>query len=78
MYVNFTIAKDGQDWIVLSTETNARSFAMVPVGHTWLFESKADAAAQAKRLSGKQIKTDMAFTPDRFEAVADTVYGVAW
>ena len=44
---NFTVAKDGQDWIVISTETKARSFEMVPANHVWFFQTKGEAAAQA-------------------------------
>jgi hypothetical protein len=75
---NFTVAQDNTDWIVLSTETKAKSFAMVPAGHAWAFESKKDALEQAKSLSGKEIAVRMIETPDRFEAIADVIYGAAW
>lgn len=76
----FTAAYDNgfQTWIVLSTETKALSFAMVPASKTWEFASKAEALAQASKLSGKPVKVRMIETPDRFEAVADTKYGPAW
>jgi hypothetical protein len=76
----FTAAYDAgfQTWIVLSTETRARSFAMVPVGETWEFATKLEALEQAKRISSKPVAVRMIETPDRFEAVADTVYGAAW
>jgi hypothetical protein len=71
----FTIAKDEFDWIVLSTETKARSFALVPIGYCLAFSSREAAAEQAQHLSGREIETKMIETPFRFEAVADTVYG---
>ena len=77
----FTVAQDGQDWIVLSTETRARSFAMVPTGFQWFFATKAEAIAQARKINdafNMPIGTRMIETPDRFEAVADTQFGAAW
>lgn len=80
MTPTFTFAKspDHDGFIVLSRETRARSFALVPVGHDWLFDTAAEAQAQAVALSGQSIQTRMIETPDRFEAVADTRYGPAW
>jgi hypothetical protein len=77
---SFTAAYDAgfQTWIVLSTETRARSFAMVPVGETWEFATKLEALEQAKRISSKPVAVRMIETPDRFEAVADTLYGAEW
>jgi hypothetical protein len=76
----FTVAYDPEfrSWIVLSTETKATSFAMVPVGKTWEFATKAEAVVQAWRLSGTAVAVRMIETPERFEAVADTRYGPAW
>lgn len=76
----FTTAYDAgfQTWIVISNETKARSFAMVPVGAAWEFSSKSEALEQAANLSGKNVPVRMIETPDRFEAVADTLYGAAW
>jgi hypothetical protein len=67
-----------QTWIVISTETKATSFAMVPVGETWEYDTKAEALEQAAILSRKPVKTRMIETPDRFEAIADIKYGAAW
>lgn len=78
MTKEFTIALDGSDWIVLSKESRARSFALIPTDHNWCFATKAEAAEQAKALSGQSIQTRMYDTPDRFEAVADVIYGPAW
>ena len=77
---NFTAAFDPgyETWIVISTETRAYSFAMVPASAQWEFATKAEALEQAKRLSGKPVQTRMIETPDRFEVVADTVYGAEW
>jgi hypothetical protein len=75
---NFAVAKDEYDWIVVSTETKAKSFAMIPVGHSWAFETEAEAKRQASLLSGQEIPTRMIETPNRFEAIADTTYGAAW
>jgi hypothetical protein len=76
----FTVAFDPEygTWLVLSTETRARSFAMVPVGVAWEFTNRGDAQAQARALSGTETPVRMIETPERFEAVADTAYGVAW
>lgn len=76
----FTAAFDNgfKTWIVISTETKATSFAMIPVGETWEFETKREALEQAAKLSGKPTKTRMIETPDRFEAIADIKYGAAW
>lgn len=76
---NFKVIRDADYGFVVADESiGAYSFAMVPADHDWSFETRAEAAAQAKTLSGKEIKTRMFETPDRFEAVADTVYGQAW
>ena len=50
---------------------------------TTQFDTKAEAVEQMRRLDVWQAKGQrLAFhtynTPDRFEAVADTVYGAAW
>jgi hypothetical protein len=76
----FTAAYDAgfQTWIVISTETKAASFAMVPVGESWEFSSKSEALEQATILSSKPVRTRMIETPDRFEAIADIKYGAAW
>jgi hypothetical protein len=76
----FTAAYDAgfQTWIVISNETKATSFAMVPVGESWEFSSKAEALEQASILSSKPVRTRMIETPDRFEAIADIKYGAAW
>lgn len=76
----FTTAYDKgfNSWIVISTETKATSFAMVPVGEDWDFSSKSEAIEQAARLSGKNVKVRMIETPDRFEAIADIKYGPEW
>ena len=76
----FTAAYDAgfQTWIVLSAETKATSFAMVPVGEAWEFSNKSEALEQAAVLSRKPVKVRMIETPDRFEAIADVEYGPAW
>jgi hypothetical protein len=51
---------------------------MVPVGVAWEFTNRGDAQAQARALSGTEAPVRMIETPERFEAVADTAYGVAW
>lgn len=80
MNKTFTVAYDAgyEAWIVLSTETKAKSFAMVPATDTYLFDRKADAVEQAKELTGKAVAVRMIETPDRFEAVEDIIYGSAW
>ena len=80
MTKNFTAAFDPgfKTWIVISTETKAFSFAMVPAAEAWEFDTKLEALEQAARLSGRDIKVRMIETPDRFEVVADTQYGAAW
>jgi hypothetical protein len=80
MAKTFTAAFDPgfETWIVISTETKATSFAMVPAGEKWEFPSKEEALEQAQHLSGKNITVRMIETPDRFEAVADLKYGAAW
>lgn len=77
---NFTVAFDPGygTWLVFSTETRARSFAMIPVGVAYEFTNRDDAMAQARKLSGTNTPVRMIETPERFEAVADTVYGGAW
>lgn len=76
---NFGVARDPDyGWIVLSTENRARSFALVPAGHRWSFNKKAEALAQAAALSGREIEVNMIETPERFELVADKIYGCAW
>jgi hypothetical protein len=75
----FTVHADADyGFIVADASVGAKSFAMVPAGFDWSFDSKAEAKAQAIALSGKAIPTRMIETPDRFEAVADTLYGPAW
>lgn len=76
----FTAAYDAgfQTWIVISTETKAKSFAMVPVDENWAFSTRSEALEQASILSGKPVRTRMIETPDRFEAIADSKYGAAW
>jgi hypothetical protein len=75
----FTVHQDPDyGFIVADAAIGAKSFAMVPVDHTWSFATKDEARAQAKALSGQTVATRMFETPDRFEAVADTLYGPAW
>jgi hypothetical protein len=80
MTTNFTTAYDAgyKTWIVLSDETKATSFALVPAGEQWEFATKKEAIEQAAKLSGGNIETRMIETPDRFEAIADKKYGKAW
>lgn len=80
MSKHFTVAfdPDFQTWIVISTETKAASFAMIPAAEAWEFSTKLEALEQAARLSGSDIKLRMIETPGRFEVVADTRYGAAW
>lgn len=77
---NFAAAFDPEfgTWLVVSTETRARSFALVPIGVEWEFTNKGDAMAQARKLSGTETPVRMIQTPERFEAVADTEFGDVW
>lgn len=75
----FTVHPDSDyGFIVADASIGAYSFAMVPDGERWAFDDRAAAVAQAKALSGRNIPLRMIETPDRFEAVADTVYGPEW
>lgn len=77
----FTAIKDAEfGYVVCDASIRARSFAMVPVHHHWSFRTERDAKHQAKLLSNivGTVQTRMIETPERFEEVADTVYGAAW
>ncbi len=75
----FTVHPDRElGFIVADASVAAKSFAMVPVFHAWNFPTEGEARAQAKALSNSAVATRMLETPDRFESVADTLYGPAW
>jgi hypothetical protein len=75
----FNVIRDGADWIVADASVTAHSFAMIPKFHQAVFSRRYEAERQAEKLSGgNPIETRMVETPDRFEAVADTLYGPAW
>jgi hypothetical protein len=76
----FTVIRDGYDFVVAAAPVAAFSFAMVPRDEAHLFGTRAAAREQAKALAekGGQIALRMMETPDRFEKVADEVYGAAW
>jgi hypothetical protein len=75
-------ATDG-DWLVIDANYGPMSAAMVPWNEAWAFATKAEAAAKAEELNvraaaGETFYMKVFDTPGRFEAVADTKYGVAW
>lgn len=65
-------------FVVADASVGAHSFAMVPADRQFAYGTREQAEAEAKFLSGKTIPLRMIETPDRFEAVADIVYGPAW
>ena len=75
--MQFKVIRDGADWFVADATVGAYSFAIVPEGFG-PFVKKADAEKAAAAIQGKVLETRMMETPDRFEEVADTRYGVAW
>lgn len=75
----FTVHADADyGFIVADASVGAKSFAMVPADENWSFDREADAWLAARALTGESVATRMIETPDRFEAVADTLYGPAW
>lgn len=77
----FTVHPDPDyGFIVADASVKARSFAMVPSVAQFCFRDRAEAVAMAADLSAMdgEIPMRMLETPDRFEAVADTLYGPAW
>jgi hypothetical protein len=83
MTISFKVVTDGLDFLVVDASIAAYSFAMVPAKNQAIFADKATALEQVRRLAkwqakGNQVETRMMETPDRFEAVADTRYGVEW
>lgn len=84
MAATFTVHRDPfYGFIVADAAIGAKSFAMVPARHDWAFQTKAEAEAQADYLTNfcgavTPVPTRMIETPERFEEVADTLYGPAW
>jgi hypothetical protein len=81
----FTVLSDPDyGFIVADASVAAKSFAMVPALARFCFRVKAEAVAHAAALTDQmknnwgEIPLRMIETPDRFEAVADTLYGPAW
>lgn len=81
----FTVHHDADyGFIVADAAVGATSFAMVPAVAAFCFPARADAEAHAAALTEQvkggwsEIPLRMIETPDRFEAVADTLYGPAW
>lgn len=78
MTKTFTVIRDGQDYLVADAAIKARSFAMIPARYQAMFHRRYQAERQAEKLSGQDIELRMIETPDRFEEVADTLYGPVW
>lgn len=84
---NFKVVRDGDEIIVCDSSVSAMSFVMVPRDYGFMFENTLNgvnaAGARAielarKSRAGETIALRMMETPDRFEEIADTRYGVAW
>lgn len=69
--------RDGQDWFVADATVGAYSFAMV-TGEMFFTAKEANDKAKELMAKGQPVDVSMMETPDRFEEVADTVYGCAW
>jgi hypothetical protein len=80
MGTTFKVIRDiDYGFVVADASIGAYSFAMVPAaGLQFSFATRVEAETEAKRLTGKDIPLRMLETPDRFEEVADTLYGPAW
>ena len=77
--MQFMVIRDGTDYLVADASFGPRSAAMVPAKEAFAFTSRAEAIKQARKLSAQgTVPTRMIETPDRFEDVADTLYGPAW
>lgn len=81
----FTVHQDPDyGFIVADAAVKAHSFAMVPAVAQFCFRDRSEAEAHAAALTEQarntwgEIPLRMIETPDRFEAVADTLYGPAW
>src|SRR5260370_13519264 len=75
----FTVIREpGYGYIVADASIKAKSFAMIPAPYHAVFSRRYEAEQQAMRLSGQTIELRMIDTPERFEAVADTIYGPEW
>jgi hypothetical protein len=75
----FRVFENDGGYIVADASVRARSFAVVPRNEVYDFNTAAEAAQQAKRLNAmSNVPTRGIETPERFEAVADTLYGPAW
>ena len=82
--INFKVSysPDDEGYIVHQV-SSAYSFASIPAKHSYLFNSKAQANEQVRRLhawqaKGHEVELRSIETPGRFEAVADTKYGCPW
>lgn len=78
--MQFTVHRDADyGFIVADASIRARSFAIVPT-RGYAFDRRADAQRRADELNALDAtpETMSIETPDRFEAVADTLYGPAW
>lgn len=77
--IKFKVIRDADyGYIVADQSVGAFSFAMVPDDRKFSYVNKSAAIAAAKEYSGQNIPLRMIETPERFESVADTYYGVAW
>lgn len=79
----FAVIQDEGDYLVADASFGPKSAALVPSSYCFRFVSRKAAEEQAKTLSalsrdGRDIPTRMIETPDRFEQVADALYGPAW
>jgi hypothetical protein len=92
-HLNLTVHFDaGYDGWIVREASHAYSMSYVPVKRTkngktdpvtYYFETKAEAYEQVRRLKlwvarGGQVEFKNTNTPELFEAVADSKYGVAW
>jgi hypothetical protein len=84
MPAQFTTSYDADyEGYIVHEASSAYSFARIPASFRFLFNTKAEALEQVRRLNkwlakGNRVDTRNIETPARFERVADTKYGVAW
>lgn len=76
--MQFKVIKSEGWYLVVDASMKALSAALVPSAYRFAYSQKADAMLQASKLSGQIIETRMIETPDRFEEMADIMYGPAW
>lgn len=66
-------------YVVADASIGAHSFAMVPRDYEFSFQTLGGATEQADKLERLgEVEMQWLETPDRFEAVADTLYGAPW